>query len=115
MLSHRSEHKVTEVFSVVFVTLLLVFSDLTTFFFFKQSILVVLLHYIVYWQTPHLFNSADEQFRYSRLIIECAITAECLSANFNLIFTLHLTLKCCRLFDSSCIHYSHFIGMCNLK
>ena len=42
MLSRRNEYKVTEVFSVLFVTLLLVFSDLTAFFF-KQSILVVIL------------------------------------------------------------------------
>lgn len=91
------------------------FSDLTSFFFLSKVFWWYFLHYIVYWQTPHLFNSADEQFRYSRLIIECAVTAECWSPNFNLIFTLHLTLKCCRLFESSCIHYSHFIGMYNLK
>jgi len=96
MLSCRSEHEVTEVFLVLFVALLLVFSDLF-FFFLSKAFRWYFLHYIVYWQTPHLFNSADEQFRYSRLIIECAVTAECRSPNFNLIFTLHLTLKCWRL------------------
>lgn len=77
MLSRRSEQKVPEVFSVLFVTLLLVFRPDFIFFFLSKVFWWYFLHYIVYWQTPHLFNSADEQFRYSRLIIECAVTAEC--------------------------------------
>lgn len=86
-------------------------------FFLSKAFWWYFLHYIAYWQTLYT-NILIQQMNNLDILNwlkNVLFSAECWSPDFNLIFTLHLTLSCYRLLESSCACYSHFIGMYNLK